>query len=146
MSSGARNRARVKARRCAVQALYQWLLAAAPPADILREFLADREVEGADLDYLGQLVTEVPRHAPDIERLLAAVIDRDWGRIDPVERAILLLGGYELEHCPEVPWRVIVNEAVELAKLFGAEQGHRYVNATLDRLAREVRRAQIAAG
>ncbi|MGE0383880.1 MAG: transcription antitermination factor NusB [Gammaproteobacteria bacterium] len=142
--SGSRNRARSKARRCAVQALYQWQLAGHPPADIIKEFVAERETEGADIEYFDRLVREIPRCAPELERRLGTVTDREWLRIDPVERAVLLVGAFELEHCPEIPWRVVVNESIELAKLFGAEQGHRYVNAALDRLARDLRAVEIA--
>lgn len=138
-----RNRGRARARRCAVQALYQWQLGGQAPPAILAEFLAERETDGADPVYLEQLVLEVPRAAPRLVERLAAVVDRPWGQIDPVERAVLLLGAYELEHCPEVPCRVVINEAVEIAKLFGAEQGHRYVNAALDRLAHALRAAEL---
>ncbi len=144
--AGTRNRRRMQARRCAVQALYQWLLGGAEPAAILREFQAERPLGNADPDYLSRLVLEIPGQAAHLQALLATVIARPWGQIDPVERAVLLLGAYELEACPEIPWRVVINEAVELAKVFGAEQGHRFVNATLDRLAHALRGAEVAAG
>jgi N utilization substance protein B len=133
------NRGRVRARRCAVQALYQWQLAGHEPEQILEEFVADRELVNVDRPYFEQLTREIPRHAREIEQSLREVIDREFERIDPVERAILFIGVYELWHCPEVPWRVVINEAVDLAKMFGAEQGYKYVNATLDRLARRLR-------
>lgn len=140
------NRARVCARRCAVQALYQWQLAGQDPADILNEFVAEREVLNADLDYFQTLTRDIPRHAAQLEADLQAVLDRRMHELDPVERAILLIGAYEMRYCVEVPWRVVINEAIELEKMFGAEQGHRYINTALDRLAREVRPAEAGTG
>ncbi|MCC7412240.1 MAG: transcription antitermination factor NusB [Gammaproteobacteria bacterium] len=143
--SSTTNRARMRARRCAVQALYQWQLADQEPADIRREFLSDREMQGVDPAYFERLVVDIPRYADALVGRLGAVVDRPWRQIDPVERAVLLVGAYELAHCPEIPWRVVLNEGVELAKMFGAEQGHRFVNAALDRLAHELREAEVAA-
>lgn len=137
--------ARVRARRCAVQALYQWQLAGQDPNDILKEFIAEREVLNADMDYFEQLTRGVPRHLEQLKAAVGKVIDRSIDELDPVERAILLIGAYELEHCPQTPWRVIINEAVELEKMFGAEQGHRYVNTAIDRLARQLRPAETQA-
>lgn len=139
---GGSNRARVRARRCAVQALYQWQLAGQDPADILDEFVAEREVVNADMDYFRELTREIPRHAAQLEADLQAVLDRRMHELDPVERAILLIGAYEMRYSVEVPWRVVINEAIELEKMFGAEQGHRYINTALDKLAREVRPAE----
>ncbi len=137
-------RGRARARRCAVQALYQWQLAGQDPADILEEFIAEREMVHADLDYFRLLAREIPRHAAELERDLLPVLNRPWRELDPVERAILLIGAYEFHYCPEVPWRVVINEAVELEKMFGAEQGHRYINTTLDKLARRLRPEETA--
>jgi len=135
----------VCARRCAVQALYQWQLAGQDPGDILKEFVAEREVVNADLDYFQTLTREIPRHAAQLEVDLQAVLDRRMHELDPVERAILLIGAYEMRYSVEVPWRVVINEAIELEKMFGAEQGHRYINTALDKLAREVRPAEAGA-
>jgi N utilization substance protein B len=137
--------ARVRARRCAVQALYQWQLSGHDPNDILKEFVADREVLNADMDYFEQLTRGVPRHLEQLKAAIRAAIDRSVDELDPVERAILLIGAYELEHCPQTPWRVIINEAIELEKMFGAEQGHRYVNTAIDRLAHQLRPAETQA-
>lgn len=136
---------RVRARRCAVQALYQWQLAGRDSADILKEFIAERELVHVDLGYFDRLIREIPAHIEELNRTLAQVLDRAIGELDPVERAILLIGAFELRYCPEVPWRVAINEAVELEKMFGAEQGHRYVNTVLDKLARALRPVEIAA-
>ncbi|HTT08129.1 MAG TPA: transcription antitermination factor NusB [Gammaproteobacteria bacterium] len=139
------HRARARARRCAVQALYQWQLAGQDPADILNEFIAEREVVHVDLDYFRLLAREIPAHAIELEQDLLPVLNRPWRELDPVERAILLIGAYEFHFCPEVPWRVVINEAIELEKMFGAEQGHRYINTTLDKLAHQLRPQEIAA-
>lgn len=137
--------ARVRARRCAVQALYQWQLAGQDPNDILKEFVAEREVVNADMAYFEELTRGVPRQLGVLQEALQAVIDRPIGELDPVERAILLIGAYELKFCLQTPWRVVINEAIELEKMFGAEQGHRYVNSAIDRLARRLRSTEIQA-
>jgi N utilization substance protein B len=129
-----------------VQALYQWQLAGQEPNDILKEFVAEREVINADMALFETLTRGIPRHIEELEADLRSVIDRPVQELDPVERAILLIGAYELRHCVETPWRVVINEAIELEKMFGAEQGHRYVNTALDRLARVLRPVETAAG
>ncbi len=133
------SRGKTKARRCALQALYQWQLAGQHPDEIRAEFIAEREMGKADLPYFELLTTSIPRHYEELLDTLVTVIDRPVERLDPVEKTVLLIAAYELEYCSQVPWRVIINEAVELAKLFGAEQGHRFVNGTLDKLAKTLR-------
>lgn len=130
---------RHRSRRSAVQALYQWQLTRQAPSEIENHFLADETLEDADLDYFRHLVREVPARLGELDARLSPYMDRDIGEIDPVERAILRLGAFELEFHPEIPYRVVLNEAVELAKTFGAEHGHKYVNAVLDRLALDLR-------
>ncbi len=136
---------RHKARRSAVQALYQWQLTQQPPSEIERDFLSDDTLRDADLDYFRHLVREIPARQQTLDQHLAPHLDRGIGEIDPVERAILRLGAFELECHPEIPYRVVLNEAVELAKTFGAEQGHKYVNAVLDRVAAELRAQEVEA-
>ncbi|MSQ67143.1 MAG: transcription antitermination factor NusB [Gammaproteobacteria bacterium] len=139
------NQGRVRARRCAVQALYQWHLAGAAPDAIIAEFLGEREVDKIDVEYFATLTRDIPRHEPALRAALLPVLDRPWERIGPVERSVLLLGAYELAHCPHIPWRVVVNEGVELCKMFGADEAHRYVNGVLDKLARQLRSLEVAA-
>ena len=134
---------RHKARRSAVQALYQWQLTQQPPNEIESHFLADNALDDADLEYFRHLVHEIPRHSRELDDCLTPHVDRGIAEIDPVERAILRLGAFELEHHPEIPYRVVLNEAVELAKTFGAEHGHKYVNAVLDRVALKLRAAEV---
>lgn len=133
------SRERSKARSLAAQALYQWQMAGQPVSDILGQFLAEHAERKFDRDYFRDLLEGVPRHLEAIDGALAEALDRDIERVDPVERAILRLGTYELLQHPEIPYKVAINEAVELAKLFGAEQGHRYVNGVLDKTARRLR-------
>ena len=134
---------RHKARCSALQALYQWQVTRQLSSEIESHFLADNVLDGADLDYFQHLVSEIPANLTTLDDRLAAYVDRDIGDIDPVERAILRLGAFELEFHPEIPYRVILNEAVELAKTYGAEQGHKYINAVLDRLALTLRAAEV---
>lgn len=140
-------RARVSARRSAVQAYYQWLMNKQPMAALIREFEADRsEIKKADKEYFHELLQGMSSYAGELEALLAPLLDRPLTEIDLVERAILTLGLYELAYHPDLPWRVVINEAVELAKMFGAEQSHKYINGVLDQAARQLRAVEIAAG
>ncbi|HPF58281.1 MAG TPA: transcription antitermination factor NusB [Candidatus Competibacteraceae bacterium] len=132
------------ARRCAAQALYQWQITIQEPAIIANEFLADQDLRKADPDYFRELVHEVPKQVVEIDAALEPFLDRPLAQVDPVEQAILRIGGYELIQRPDIAYRVIINEAVELAKLFGAEQGHRFVNGVLDKLARVTRPSEWA--
>ncbi len=141
MKKGSRH----KAREAAVQALYQWQLTQQAPEQIENHFILDHEMNGVDLEYFHHLVREVPRHLHELDDHITPHLDRALGEVDPVERAILRLGAYEFEFQPEIPYKVILNEAVELAKTFGAEHGHKYVNAILDKVAAELRATEVAA-
>ena len=132
------------ARRCAAQALYEWQITGQDPARIAAQFLADEDLRKADPDYFWELVQQVPARVAEIDAMLEPFLDRPLARVDPVERAILRIGGYELTQHPDLAYRIVINEAVELAKLFGAEQGHRYVNGVLDKLARAVRSVEFS--
>jgi transcription antitermination protein NusB len=128
------------ARRVTVQALYQWLVNEGSPAALLRQFREQEEGLGrADPAYFEELLNGVVAHAPELTADIVPHLDRALNQLDPVEHAILLLGTYELRHKPEVPWKVVVNEAVNLAKTFGAEDGYKFVNGVLDKLARQLR-------
>ncbi len=135
---------RAWARRCAAQALYQWQLTGQEPAGIATQFLADQDLGKADPEYFRELVFQIPAHAEEIDAVLTPFLDRPIVQVDPVERAILRIGGYELMQRPDIAYRIIINEAVELAKVFGAEQGHRFVNGVLDKVARAVRPVEFA--
>lgn len=135
MAKGSRN----KARQAAVQALYQWQLTEQPPEEIERHFLDDHALQDVDLEYFQQLLREVPRHLHELDDHLLPHLDRALEDIDPVERAILRISTYEFEFHPEIPYKVVLNEAVELAKIFGAEHGYKFVNAVLDKVAGKLR-------
>ena len=132
------------ARQAAVQALYQWQLTHQPPQDIEQHFINDHPFKDVDLEYFHRLVREVPLHLHELDDHLTPHLDRGIDEVDPVERAILRIGAYELEFRLEVPYKVVINEAVELAKTFGAEHGHKYVNAVLDKVAAKLRAAEVA--
>ena len=137
---------RTRARRAALQALYQWQITAQSPTQISIEFQEESRLENVDRELFELLLRDVASQSDELDSLLADFVDRAVSQIDPVERAVLRLGTYELRSCPEVPWRVVINESVELARTFGADQSHRYVNAVLDKLARTLRTSEVAAG
>lgn len=127
------------ARRLAVQALYQWQINASPWQDLLVEFATAEDMPKADLEYFRALVEGVCTRQPEFDQVLTGWLDRPPAQLDPVEHAVLLLGVLELKERPEVPYRVVLNEAINLTKRFGATDGHKFVNAVLDRAARELR-------
>lgn len=131
------------ARRAALQALYQWQVAVTEADDLILQFERDGRLGRADAEYFRALVRGVIDAAGDLEAAYADYLDRPPAQLDPVERAILLLGAYELAERPEVPYRVVINEALELAKAFGATEGHRYVNGVLHRCARHWRATEV---
>ncbi len=133
------------ARQCAVQALYSWQLTDGDPLDIDAAFRIENDMDGVDVDYFRELLREIPRLREELDSHIAPLLTRPLAEVDPVERAILRLGAYELKCRLDVPYRVVINEGVELAKLFGAEQGHRFVNGILDGMARELRGTEQAA-
>ena len=131
--------ARSRARRRAAQALYAWQIGGNPMREVIEEFRHEQDMEIADLDYFEDLLRGVEKHCAELDKGLAPWLDRDMAQVDPIERAVLRLAAYELRHRPDVPYRVVLNEAVEVAKRFGAEHGHTYVNGVLDKAAREWR-------
>lgn len=133
------SRTRTMARQRALQALYQWQQAGQDVQDIEVQFLTGQEMDRVDVPYFQELLRGVTMHTDEIDQVLAPLLDRKVSELDPVERAILRMGIYELQHRLEIPYRVVINEAIELAKVFGAEQSHRYVNGVLDKIATEIR-------
>jgi transcription antitermination protein NusB len=127
------------ARKLALQALYRWQLNDCPWQDLVQEFGESEDMPRADAGYFRELVEGVWRSSRELDARLATLTDREPRLLDPIERAVLLIGLYELTARPEVPYRVAINEAVTLAKRFGATDGHKFVNAVLDRAARELR-------
>ena len=139
-------RARVRARRAAVQALYQWQITRQPPREVAAQFREEGRLDNLDEDLFVELMDGVPANLADLDASLEPLLDRPLAQVDPVERAILRLCAHELAHADDVPWRVIVSQGVELAHTFGAEQSHRFVNGVLDRLARATRPAETQCG
>lgn len=133
--------ARSRARRLAMQALYQWQMGGQPAGELCEQFGA-AGLGKADPAYFRELVERVVAGSDRLDARIAEFADREVARLDPVEHAILLIGIYELEHRPDVPYRVVINEAVELGKRFGANEAHKYVNALLDRAARQLREGE----
>lgn len=127
------------ARRLLLQALYQWQLTHHDVDALEAQFVARPEYEGIDGEYFSALLREVIEDVASLDESLAAVGDRPVEQLDPVERAILWGALAEFMHHDDVPPKVIINEAVRLAKQFGAEDGHRYVNAVLDKASRQLR-------
>lgn len=128
------------ARRVTVQALYQWLVNQTAPETLLQQFREQEAGLGrADPAYFEELLRGAVQDAAELTIALVPYLDRPINQLDPVEHAVLLLGSWEMRNKPEVPWKVIVNEAVNLAKVFGAEDGYKFVNGVLDKLARKLR-------
>ena len=137
--------ARIRARRTAIQAFYQWLIAKQPMSDVIKEFESDRkELKKADKDYFREILEGMAKHTDELEEVLSPFLDRPLAEVGPVENAIMQLGVYELIYHPELPWRVVLNESIELAKMFGAEQSYKYINGVLDKVAQKIRAAEIS--
>lgn len=123
------------ARRAALQAIYQWQATGQAAEEIAGQFEQEQSFERIDEAYFSLLLQGVINNVHELDAALESHIDRPLRQVDPVERAILRIAAFELTHCAEVPWRVVINESIELARVFGAEQGHRFINGVLDKLA-----------
>jgi N utilization substance protein B len=137
------SKSRSLARRNAVQAIYQWQLTGQDTAEVESQFLAEHDMGKVDVVYFRELVREVPLHLHELDDHVLPHVDRSMDEIDPVERAILRLACYELEFRLDVPYRAVINEAIELTKTFGAEHGHKFVNGVLDKVAQKLRKMEI---
>lgn len=135
-------RARSIARKLAMQGLYQWQLTRQSAHEIKTQFLESEDCAGVDREYFMELITECVGKNDEITTALAPYIDRPLEQLDPVEAAILMIGMYELMFRIDVPYRVVINEAVDLCKRFGATDAHKYINAVLDRAAGVIRSAE----
>lgn len=134
--------AKRKARRFAVQGIYEWQMTHNPAHQIEARTRAENAMHKVDLNYYHELLTEVIADHKALDLLLADVLDRDLDLLDGVERATLRLGAYELRNHVEIPYRVVLDEAIELAKHFGGADSHKYINGVLDRLAQNLRQAE----
>ncbi|HRO64255.1 transcription antitermination factor NusB [Thermomonas sp.] len=131
--------ARSRSRRRALQAIYAWQLSGGDVRGLIAQFAHEQAHEEADLEYFEDLVRGVLLHAEELDGTLTAHLDRGIEAVDPVERAALRIAGYELIYRPDVPYRVVINEAIDSTKRFGAEHGHTYVNGVLDKVALALR-------
>ncbi|MEE7625070.1 transcription antitermination factor NusB [Methylobacter sp. Wu8] len=139
------SQARTNARKAAVQALYQWQMAGQSLSEIERQFLEEERLKDAQKSYFVELFYGVPKNLEAIDQVLSEFVDRPVDTIDPVERAILRIGVYELLHRLDMPYRVVLNEGINLAKYFGADGSHKYVNGILDKVAQQKRAMEIKA-
>ncbi len=144
-SGGGGRNPRRRAREFAVQGLYQWLLAGGTAEEVIEHL---RELDGFERADRAHLDALLQGGIGDIAALDAAIgrhVDRPTSQLSPVEHAVLMIGAHELMHCLDVPYRVVINEAVELAKSFGGTDGHKYVNGVLDKTAADLRPTEVAA-
>jgi N utilization substance protein B len=139
------SQARTNARKAAVQALYQWQMTGQSLVEIDRQFLEEERLKEAQKSYFTELFHGVPKNLQVIDETLTQFVDRPVDTIDPVERAILRIGTYELLNRLDMPYRVIINEGINLAKYFGADGSHKYVNGILDKVAQQKRTVEINA-
>ena len=133
------------ARSFALQALYGWHVADLPLSDIEAHYRTDNDFAKVDGAYFHELLTGVGKNLTELDDCLATVLDRPVKELDPIELATLRIGVYELMHRIDVPYKVVINEGIELAKTFGATDGHKYVNGILDKLAPRLRSAEVNA-
>ncbi len=136
---------RRKARHYGMQALYQWYMAGAALGDIEAEFRADYDFAHVDLEYFQALLHGVPAEVDALDAALEPLLDRKLQELDPIEHTLLRMGLFELRQRIDVPYKVVINEAVALAKKFGATDSHKYINGVLDRAARSLRKVEIEA-
>ena len=134
--------ARSRARRRALQALYAWQMSGNHMNAVIDQFRHEQDMEIADIGYFEDLLRGVEKHRAELDAGLVPYLDRDMAQVDPIERAVLRIAAYELRHRVDVPYRVVINEAIEVTKRFGAEHGHTYVNGVLDKAAKEWRAAE----
>jgi N utilization substance protein B len=141
-----RRSTRRRSRELALQGLYQWQLSGKDPAMIAAELAESDGFERSDVAYFRTLLDGAIENARELEAQITPFLDRRFVELSPIERGILLLSGYELQRELEVPYRVVINEAVELAKVYGGTDGHKYVNGVLDKLAAQLREIEVRAG
>lgn len=137
--------ARSRARRLAMQAIYEWQMTANSPQSIIDQVRQDQSMKKVDDDYFEELVKQITNRVKELDAHIVPLLERDLEEIDLVEKAVLRLGAYELEHRMDIPYKVVINEAVELSKMFGAEEGYRFVNGIMDKLAEKLRAIEVQA-
>jgi len=136
-------RGRQNARKILIQALYQWHMNASEIAELQAQYLSVNNPDKFDTQYFLDLLKSIILEQPEIDERVAQYLDRPIQMLNPVELAILRLGCYELKHCMEIPFRVVIDEAIALSKTYGATEGHRYVNGVLHQVAKELRPLEL---
>ena len=136
---------RSRARRYAVQALYEWQVSGNSPKEIEQQFLIEHQSRQFDRPYFNELLNGVCEQVEELDAEISQLSDRPFKEVDIVEKAILRLGCFELKNRIDIPYRVVINEAIELTKTFGADQAHKFVNGTMDKLAATLREVEVAA-
>ncbi|MEH6468014.1 MAG: transcription antitermination factor NusB [Porticoccus sp.] len=136
---------RKKARQLLVQALYQWQVSGSDIGRIEAEFFADNNMSKVDTDFFRELLHGIPKRLDEIDGVYEPHLDRKLGDLDPISRALLRMGAYELSFRIDVPYKVVINEAVNLAKKFGPTDAHKYINGILDKVAMATRAVEIKA-
>ncbi|RDE67777.1 transcription antitermination factor NusB [Aggregatibacter segnis] len=131
---------RRRARECAVQALYSWAVSQNSPEIVELNFMTEQDMKGVDTPYFRKLFRQTVENVDAVERTMQGYLDRGLEELDPIEKAILRLAVYELQFEADVPYKVVINEAIEVAKVFGADESHKYINGVLDKIAPVVRR------
>ena len=144
-SSGFNPALRHKARHYAMQALYQWQISHNALQQIEQQFRAEYDFSQVDLEFFQELLHRIPAQLGEIDALLSPYLDRTIKELTPIELALLRIGTYELAHRIDVPFKVAINEAVSLAKKFGAAESHKYINGVLDNVAKQTRAVEITA-
>lgn len=137
--------ARRKARRFALQGLYQWQMTGDLPGTIEQQFLAENDMSKVDLVHFNELLHKVPARVQELDALLSPELDRSVQSLSQVERVVLRMGVYELLARIDIPYRVVINECIELVKAFGADESFKYINGVLDKVARKCRQVEFAA-
>jgi len=130
---------RKRARKLVLQALYQWQISGSSILQVETEFRADHDFDSIDAEYFKDLFRQIPKEVIELDRLIEPFLDRAISDVDPIEMNLLRMGTYEFKHRIDVPYRVVINEAVELAKSFGGTDGHKYINSILDKLSLRLR-------
>ena len=138
--------ARSRARRRALQAVYAWQMSGSSMAKVLEQFRDEQDMDIADLQYFEELLRGLDANRAEVDEALTPFLDRPLELVDPIERGVLRLAVFELLHRQDVPYRVVINEAIEIAKRFGSEHGHTYINGVLDRGAQTWRAAEARGG
>ena len=125
-----------------LQALYQWQISGSSITQVEAEFRADNDFDRIDAEYFKSVFREIPKMVSDLDKEIEPFLDRAISDVDPIEMNLLRMGVYEFKHRLDVPYRVVINEAVELAKVFGGTDGHKYINSILDKLSLRLRASE----